>query len=69
MICINGSLINEINIVYEENVLVRNVIYNVWFVKVLEGVFIVYIVDGGKFGFVFLGCKIDVVYSFFVILL
>ncbi|XP_052694555.1 IgGFc-binding protein-like [Crassostrea angulata] len=66
---INGSLINETNIVYEENVPVRNVTYSVRSVKVPEGVLTVYTVDGGKFGLVFSGCKTDAAYSFSAILL
>lgn len=52
---INSIVINICDIVFEENVLVGNIIYNVRIIWVVEGVFIVLVLDGEKFGMVFLG--------------
>lgn len=52
---INSIVINICDIVFEENVLVGNIIYNVRIIWVVEGVFIVWILDKEKFGMIFLG--------------
>lgn len=63
---INSIVINICDILFEKNVLVGNIIYNVRIIWVIEGVFIVLVLDGEKFGMVFLGVYIVEVYSFFV---
>lgn len=63
---INNSLINETNIVYEENVSITHVTYNVRSVKVPEGELTVSRVDLERenFGLMFSGCKTDAAYGF-----
>lgn len=62
-------MINGSNIVFEENVLFMSLIYNVRFIRVLEGEIFVFIICGEYFGFMFFGVKVYVVYGFSVILL
>lgn len=66
---INSSLINESNIVYEENVPVTHVTYNVRCVKVPEGELTVSTPNGENFGLMFSGCKTAEAYGFSAILL
>lgn len=48
-------VINLCNIVFEGNVLVGKIKYSVRLIWVVEGVFIVFFLDGVKFGMFFLG--------------
>lgn len=63
--CINGMVINIIDIVFEENLLVGNVMYNVRLICVVEGEFMVFMVNGECFGLVFVGVVYYEVYGFF----
>lgn len=62
-------MINGSDIVFEENVFVMNLIYNVRFISVEKVEFILFIVKVEYFEFIFLGVKVRVEYDFFVILL
>lgn len=55
LICINSMVINLCSIVFEGNVLVGKIKYSVRLIWVVEGVFIVFLLDGVKFGMFFLG--------------
>lgn len=52
------------NIVFEKNVLFGSNIYNVKLIWVLEGDFIVFILNGEVFGIVVMGFNKDEVYGF-----
>lgn len=65
LLFINGIYINVSDIVFEENVLDGNVIYNVRLICVVEGEFMVFIVNRECFGLMFDGVKKFVVSGFF----
>lgn len=65
LLCINSLVINMGDVVFEENVLNGNVMYNVWLICVVVGEFMVFMVNGECFGLVFVGVIYYEVYGFF----
>lgn len=66
---INNTMTNESNIVFEGNVLVMNLTYNVRSVRVPEGEVTVFSSGGEPFGLMFSGCRAFAAYAFSAILL
>lgn len=61
---VNGMIVNTCNIVYEENVLAGNETYSVRSIRVEEGEFTAFTLDGENFGLMFAGVKQDEAYGF-----
>lgn len=61
---INGRIIDKQNVVFQENVLVNNITYNVKSIRVVEGELTASTMNRDRFGLIFAGVNRDKAYGF-----